>query len=161
MNAGYGFTMNRVRTPELVFTGPAELVISGVPADATRASALRRALAAWLEVTAFDRARITDIALATYEALANAVEHAYRNVAAGTMTLRAVYSNTDRTLEVAVTDAGHWQAPTVDPLRGNGLPLISALTQESAVEHTDSGTTVVMNWSADTPLAPVTDIFSR
>ena len=135
--------------------------MSGVPADARRAGTLRRVLATWLEVTAFDRVRIIDIALAAYEAMANAVEHAYRNATAGTMSLRVVYSNTDRTLEVAVSDAGRWKASTPDPVRGNGLPLISALCEAATVEHTDGGTTVVMNWTADTPIAPVTNLFDH
>lgn len=135
--------------------------MSDVPAEARRAGALRRALASWLEITAFDRARIVDIALAVYEAMANTVEHAYRNGAAGTMTVRAVYSDVERTLNIEVVDVGHWQTPTVDPLRGNGLTLISALSHASNVEHTDSGTRVTMSWGVETSSALMTDIAGR
>ncbi len=126
---------------------PVELVVSEVPAVASRITALRRALEAWLGATAFDARRTGDIVLAVYEAMANVVEHAYRQAAAtGTITLRAAYSAADRVLQVAVIYHGQWSTTEPDPVRGNGIPLMTALCTTSSIDHTATGTSVLLQW---------------
>lgn len=127
-------------------TATAELVIAKITADARRVGAVRRALQSWLEATTFDPARIGDVALAVYEALANTVEHAYAGTC-GTFTVRAGYMPTEHLLAVAVIDHGHWQSPTPKPLRGNGLRLATVLSDDVNIEHGAEGTTVLMKWT--------------
>lgn len=125
-----------------------EWLVSDAPADPSQASAIRRAFAEWLSTTAFTERTRYDIALAVYEAMANAVEHAYRDrSAAGTMTVHAAYSTTQGELEVSISDHGTWQQPTPTPMRGNGIPLMTALSHNTSIDHTDRGTTVLMHWS--------------
>lgn len=127
--------------------GPVEWVISDAPADPSHASAIRRALAEWLSATAFTEQTRYDITLAVYEAVANAVEHAYRDrTVTGTMTVHAAYSAAQGALQVSVSDHGTWQQPTPTPLRGNGIPLMTALSNDTSIDHTHRGTSVLMNW---------------
>lgn len=129
-----------------------ELVIADVPATAARASAVRHTVASWLDAAAIDIHTRGDVELAVYEALANTVEHAYRGAeTAGTFTVHAAYSQLEHHLEIAVADHGQCQVPTPNPLRGNGLPLISAVASETAVTPSDQGTTVVMRWKGQRP----------
>ncbi|NIL74809.1 hypothetical protein RhoFasB10_00901 [Rhodococcus sp. B10] len=128
---------------------PLELVIADVPATPSRAGAVRHAVASWLDAAAIDSSRRPDVELAVYEALANTVEHAYRDFdVPGTFTVRAAFSALEQTLEVAVVDHGRWRPPTPNPMRGNGLPLISAVTSVSSVAPSSEGTSVVMRWDA-------------
>ncbi|SNT29910.1 Anti-sigma regulatory factor (Ser/Thr protein kinase) [Rhodococcoides kyotonense] len=125
-------------------------MFSDVPADARAISGIRHALVGWLGITEFDDTRVADISLAVYEAMANTVEHAYSHTAAaGTLTLRAGYSSVERALQVVVLDHGRWQEDTSDRLRGNGIPLMSALCDDVSVDHTDAGTSVLMHWLVD------------
>ena len=129
--------------------GPVEWVISDAPADPSHARSIRRALAQWLTATVFDDHARRDITLAVYEALANAVEHAYvRHPNTGTMTARAAYSHTRGVLQVSVTDHGRWRpsTPASTPMRGNGILLMNALSEDTSIDHTEEGTTVVMSF---------------
>lgn len=128
--------------------GPVEWVISDAPADPSQAGAIRRALAEWLTTTAFTDQDRGDIALAVYEALANAAEHAYSTrPSSGTMTVHAAYSAIQGALEVSISDHGAWRPPVPDPMRGNGIRLMTALSDGTSIDHTDHGTTVLMHWS--------------
>ncbi|OLT35051.1 hypothetical protein BJF84_15860 [Rhodococcus sp. CUA-806] len=139
-----------------------ELVIADVPATPDRAGAVRHTLGSWLEAAGFDPGRRPDVELAVYEALANTVEHAYRDAHThGTFTVHAVYSGVGNMLEVVVRDSGRWRTPTPDPARGNGLPLITAVTTESAVTQSGEGTTVVMRWDAAAPAPTSTTADTR
>jgi serine/threonine-protein kinase RsbW len=63
----------------------------------------------WLSTLHLDADLECDIVLASYEALANAVEHAYpvRDESA-TVDLEETYSRDDRYLKVRVADRGYW-----------------------------------------------------
>lgn len=127
--------------------GPVEWVISDAPADPSHARSIRCGLAQWLTATVFDDHARRDITLAVYEALANAVEHAYvGHPDTGTMTARATYSPTRGVLQVSVTDRGRWRPSTPTPMRGNGIPLMNALSEDTSIDHTEEGTTVVMSF---------------
>jgi serine/threonine-protein kinase RsbW len=130
--------------------GPSEFVFLDVPARGEAIGDIRHALLGWLGITDFDDDRTADISLAVYEAMANVVEHAYRGVdTTGTMDLRAGYSTVERVLQVVVVDHGIWQSPEWKPMRGNGVPLMSALCDELSIDHSEAGTSVLMHWLVD------------
>ncbi|GAB3459555.1 ATP-binding protein [Actinophytocola sediminis] len=118
-----------------------------VPAAAARLTALRHALTEWAEesdLTAEDREALT---LASYEAMANSVEHAYAGHVEGLLDLRAVRDHVRGCVTVTVTDYGTWKPPPIDPgSRGRGLPLIRGLTPTAVITPSEHGTTVSMSW---------------
>ena len=118
-----------------------------VPAVPGRLTGLRHVLAEWAEragLTPEDREALT---LASYEAMANSVEHAYAGQLQGVLDLRAVRDHAERRVVVTVTDYGQWREPPADPgTRGRGLPLIRGLTPDSAIAPSTNGTTVSMCW---------------
>lgn len=118
-----------------------------VPAAAGRLTGLRHALAEWAErcgLAPEDREALT---LASYEAMANSVEHAYAGQLQGVLDLRAERDLAERRVTVTVTDYGQWKQPPSDPgTRGRGLPLIRGLTPDSAIYPTAQGTTVSLSW---------------
>jgi serine/threonine-protein kinase RsbW len=118
-----------------------------LPADAESLVPLRAALAGWLAALTppWPRLQREDIVLATYEALANAVEHAYREVTADDITLECHHA--DGRLGITVRDTGTWKPATgEDPFRGRGLLLIRSLTSHHTVDHGAGGTIVDMSW---------------
>ncbi|MBV9012381.1 MAG: ATP-binding protein [Pseudonocardiales bacterium] len=112
-----------------------------VAATAQNATALRRTFRRWVDnLMAEDAAE--DLALAVYEALANAAEHAFTaHTAPGFVRLQA--SVADGQITVTVTDNGSWRCPTDSAgYRGRGLPLMHQLTTETQVVRGPYGTTV-------------------
>jgi serine/threonine-protein kinase RsbW len=118
-----------------------------VPAAAARLTGLRHALTEWAEGSGLapeDREALT---LASYEAMANSVEHAYAGQVQGVLDLRAVRDHARGCVTVTVTDYGRWKPPPIDPgTRGRGLPLIRGLTQTAVITPSEHGTTVTMSW---------------
>lgn len=114
-------------------------------ADEHRLLELRLGLGAWLGGLGLERHTAEDVMLASYEAMANAVEHAYRG-GPGDMDLRG--SLGEGLLTVTVTDWGRWKPYDVaDPVRGRGLILVRGLSHRSELLHRDDGTTVEMAWT--------------
>jgi anti-sigma regulatory factor (Ser/Thr protein kinase) len=102
---------------------------------------MRRLLGRWLVEAGANRADIDDLALASAEAAANAIEHAY-GLAPGVVELRASRSG-DELVKVTVRDFGNWRAPR-GKNRGRGLMLMEGLTDGVDVIRRDEGTTVEM-----------------
>jgi serine/threonine-protein kinase RsbW len=118
-----------------------------VPATAGRLTGLRHALTEWAEHAGLTEADREALTLASYEAMANSVEHAYAGQLRGVLELRAVRDVDEGRVVVTVTDYGRWKPPPTDPgTRGRGLPLIRGLTPESAIRPSANGTTVSMSW---------------
>ncbi|UJW30994.1 ATP-binding protein [Saccharothrix sp. AJ9571] len=115
-----------------------------VAAVAAQASVLRGVLAEWLTTLEVPEGLAADIRRAAYEAMANAVEHAYPAREDGTMTLAAHLE--PGFLTIVVSDTGHWRDGPPRPSGGRGLPMIRALVPEAAVTSTPTGTTVRMVW---------------
>jgi serine/threonine-protein kinase RsbW len=119
-----------------------------VPATPPSVSDLTQRVGQWLREAHVDAQRHSDIMLATYEALANCADHAYReSPSEGSMTLEV--SLGDDTVRVCVTDGGRWVDPqTQQPTntRGRGLRLMQALCDEFTVNGTDEGTTVCLHF---------------
>ncbi|RBY77976.1 hypothetical protein DQ239_09725 [Blastococcus sp. TF02-09] len=96
---------------------------------------LRRDLDAWLD--ALDPADSDRVALelAVWEAVANAVDHAYPPEEPGPVRLQ-VMLGVDGVLECRISDRGHWRQP--DPTathRGRGLLLAEQLVDSLEVRH--------------------------
>ncbi len=133
-----------------------QLTYSDVTADPAAATQLRQLLAEWLGEhvpTAGERADA--ITLAAYEALANAVEHAYvGRPETGTMSLRATYHPGDKQLHVTVQDQGHWLEPTpaTSRLRGRGIALMQALSDHPRINPGPGGTIVNLEWNLALPV---------
>ena len=102
---------------------------------------VRDAMRAWLEGTDLDRSEGEDVVLATWEACANAIEHALEpqldlvSVTAGVQ---------DGRIRVTVSDSGRWAPPSIRENRGLGLRLIESLMTSVDVEESDRGTTVTL-----------------
>ena len=127
----------------------AEVRCRGVPAEPARFPPLRRMLAAWAEYLGMETERIEALVLASYEALANAAEHAYVGESGGHLELHAVYMAESAQAHVTVIDRGQWQPPseTGTRLGGRGLVLIENLAEQSDVTTGPTGTVVRMAWT--------------
>jgi serine/threonine-protein kinase RsbW len=118
-----------------------------VPAVAERLTQLRLAVADWATRLGLAADLIEDLVLATYEAIANVVEHAYRDCLGGLFDLCARADRTLGTVTVTVTDYGRWRPPPADPgSRGRGLPLIHHLAEHADIVPSPHGTTVTMTY---------------
>lgn len=123
---------------------PDEHLVREVAAVPVQAGLLRDALTEWITARGLSGDLIDEVKLAGYEALANAVTHAYPDGVEGTMTLTAAL--TPDSLIVTVADAGTWRDGDGRPFGGRGLPLIRALAHEATVTTSPEGTTVTTAW---------------
>lgn len=113
--------------------------------SAARLGPTRRLLNDWATAQGLDDDTVHAIVLSGYEALANTVEHAYREDGHGLVELHA--QRTDGVVTVVVCDHGRWRAPSTEPNpRGRGLILIRGLGTHADVRHSPDGTTVSMTW---------------
>lgn len=87
--------------------------------------------------------------MASDEAAANIVEHAYTAERTGPLELDAICRLRRGIVTVTVTDHGQWRPPTADPrsTRGRDLPMIRALADTVWVTTSPTGTTVRMTWT--------------
>jgi len=84
--------------------------------------------------------------LASGEAVANAVEHAYAGAAEpGELAVRARSDGAE--VEVVIEDFGRWSSAASDPERGRGLGLMRELASAASVERASSGTIVRLNFA--------------
>jgi len=110
-------------------------------ATAQKARWLRVRFTEWLRAAGAPATLINDLVLAVYEALANAVEHAYPpGHSDPVMRLRAQLDH-DQML-ITISDQGCWRTPHTDGFRGRGLPVMRYLATEVHLHSTAHGTTV-------------------
>jgi serine/threonine-protein kinase RsbW len=102
---------------------------------------LRDDLRAWLTGNAVVGHDRDALVFACSEAVTNAIEHAYRDVAAGLVWVSATMGSDGVVLRV--TDHGHWRPPGQVEDRGRGLLLLDKLMDDIDVDH-ETGTTVTM-----------------
>jgi serine/threonine-protein kinase RsbW len=128
---------------------------TGIVADASSAMQTRAQFGSWIaQHLPLDESELGDVLLATYEALANAAEHAYQDTSGpGTMNLLAHYDTGAGRFVVTVSDAGTWREPAHEAapagptaLRGRGIPLMQALAEDATVRGTTDGTHVRLSW---------------
>ncbi|MGY1650106.1 SpoIIE family protein phosphatase [Geodermatophilus sp. SYSU D01119] len=138
---GYDDDVTTLAAHRLPVPVPPLHVDSGTARDEVRR--LRRTVDAWLDEldpTAEDRGAVE---LAVWEAVANAVDHAYSPGETGPVRLDAVLLP-DGVLECRVADEGRWRDP--DPgssHRGRGLLLAQQLTDSLHVQRSGGAGTVV------------------
>ena len=120
----------------------ADPLVARFPAEVESIPVMRRLLGRWLDEAGATRADMDDLALASAEAAANAIEHAY-GLEPGVVELRAATSEEGR-VKVAIRDFGNWRAPRGEH-RGRGLQLMEGLTDAIELIRTDEGTTIELS----------------
>ncbi len=106
---------------------------------------LRNTLGRWLSGERFDDDEVFDVALATSEAAANAVEHAYGAHAA---TFAVTGERNAREIIIVVQDRGNWRQARTSG-RGRGLAIMRALVDSVEIERSEHGTTVTLRKRLD------------
>jgi anti-sigma regulatory factor (Ser/Thr protein kinase) len=117
-------------------------LVARFPAEVQSIPLMRRLLGRWLDEVGATRADADDLALASAEAAANAIEHAY-GLAPGVVEMRA-WTFRESVVKVAIRDFGNWRAPR-GMHRGRGLQLMEGLTDEVEVVRSDEGTTIELS----------------
>ncbi|WP_197523239.1 ATP-binding protein [Actinokineospora pegani] len=114
-----------------------------VPGRGSELGRVRRCLGGWLSARGIARGLATDILLAVDEAMANSVEHGYRDTDGGHVRVAATVGGPH--LTVTISDNGSWRPPRFDPAahRGRGLDIMRALADTVTVD-TGDGTTVTL-----------------
>jgi GAF domain-containing protein/anti-sigma regulatory factor (Ser/Thr protein kinase) len=101
---------------------------------------IRYLLRRWLLGRGAGEDEAYDIIVATQEACANAIEHAY-GPGFAEFVLELTFA--DGRVTIAVADRGHWRAPRGDD-RGRGLPLMRELMDTVDVSPAEGGTAVTL-----------------
>jgi serine/threonine-protein kinase RsbW len=121
--------------------GTEERLDRTIGADRMQIALLRADLRVWLVGHAVEAECRDAVLLACSEAVANAIEHGYRDDPFGMIDVAATV--TDDSVEVRVTDRGVWRGAAVDVARGRGLQLIRESMDQVLFDRGD-GTTVTM-----------------
>ncbi len=111
-----------------------------LPADGRMLATLRAALRRWLRANGARDDETYDIVLATGEACANAVEHAY-GPRGGALDLEASRAGDEAV--VVIRDAGRWRQPR-GRHRGRGMAIMQTSMDSVDYRRTDNGTEVVL-----------------
>ena len=111
-----------------------------LPADPESSPLVRRLLARWLRQHGANEDEVYDLLVASSEAAANAIEHAY---SPGTATFEIAANVDDDTIVVTVCDKGHWREPRGRE-RGRGIGLMKALIESVDVQSSPDGTKVTL-----------------
>ncbi|MCW2717211.1 SpoIIE family protein phosphatase [Pseudonocardia sp.] len=129
-------------------------LVEDLPALATGLPGMRRAVRAWSVASGLGDEQLDDLQFALGEAVSNAVEHAYRDEAPGTVRYR-LERTASGDVKGEIVDTGTWRPVPADPgHRGRGLEMIRALTEDVVVETHDGGTTVRFTVPGRTEPAP-------
>jgi GAF domain-containing protein/anti-sigma regulatory factor (Ser/Thr protein kinase) len=112
-----------------------------LPVDTESLKTMRTELERWLADASVPDHDARDVVLASWEAGANAIEHA-RAPEGSSFHLDAVLAG-DR-IRVEVADEGRWKEPSPSEDRGLGLRLIEALMSSVDVDRRPNGTRIVM-----------------
>jgi PAS domain S-box-containing protein len=111
-----------------------------IPADPERLGAVRRNLGRWLSGHQVPKEDADDMILASSEACANSIEHAY-GPGEGSVDIDAEVH--DGEVTIVVRDRGRWRAPSNGD-RGRGLMFIEACMDSYTLTRGDAGTEVRM-----------------
>jgi serine/threonine-protein kinase RsbW len=104
---------------------------------------LRRELRSWLTSVGVGEEASRAVVLATSEAAANAVEHAYGMDGRGITAIRATLEADE--VHIVVRDHGRWSEPGLPGDRGRGRFLMRTVMDHVNIEHDDTGTVVWMH----------------
>lgn len=130
---------------ETVALGAEQALVLQLPAEPAVLAAIRSAMRRWLAGTPASDREAEDLLVASGEAVANAVEHAY-GPDGGTIDLRSELLG-DRVV-ITVRDRGQWRSPRGQD-RGRGEMLMRALCDDVVVTKVD-GTTVRLEMALGT-----------
>ncbi|HKP89512.1 MAG TPA: SpoIIE family protein phosphatase, partial [Thermoleophilaceae bacterium] len=108
------------------------------PAQPEALADVRHSLERWLDQNGATREESAAVVLASGEACANAVEHAY---GAADADVEVAATAAGGTVRVSVRDSGRWRPPRGGD-RGRGVDMMRALMDDATVAHGDDGTTV-------------------
>ncbi|MEA2384858.1 MAG: hypothetical protein QOH72_4829, partial [Solirubrobacteraceae bacterium] len=117
-----------------------ERLVTRWPARAETLANVRHLLRRWLRDQGASDDEIYDITVASQEACANAVEHAY---APGEEGFEVEAVRNGDVIEISVRDGGQWRRAR-GTHRGRGMPMMEALMDSVHVQHTADGTVVVL-----------------
>lgn len=117
-----------------------------IPADVDSMSLVRDSMRAWLVGTSLDRPAAEGLVLATWEAVANAVEHALEPRG---YLVRVHAELVDSRIRVVVEDTGDWAPPSGALDRGFGIRLMEALVTSVDIARGANGTTITLEKSLD------------
>ncbi len=120
----------------------ADALVARFGAEIESIPVMRRLLGRWLDEAGATRADIDDLMLASAEAAANAIEHAY-GLEPGVVELRA-WTSKAGAVKVAIRDYGNWRLQR-GTHRGRGLLLMEGLADEVEVIRSDDGTTIELS----------------
>ncbi|WP_250009098.1 SpoIIE family protein phosphatase [Actinoplanes sp. M2I2] len=121
--------------------GTEERIERTIGADRMQIALLRADLRAWLVAHEVEPGCRDAVLLACSEAVANAIEHGYRDDPFGMIDVVATV--TTDAVEVRVSDRGTWRGAVSDVARGRGLQLIRESMDQVLFDRSD-GTTVTM-----------------
>jgi serine/threonine-protein kinase RsbW len=124
--------------------GTEERIERTIGADRMQIALLRADLRGWLDSHEVDPQCRDAVLLACSEAVANAIEHGYRDDPFGMIDVSATV--TTDAIEVRVSDHGTWRGAATDLTRGRGLRLIRESMDQVLFDRGD-GTTVTMRRS--------------
>ena len=116
-----------------------ERLAFSLPAEPTSLALMRRALRRWLTHSGAAEDELYDLLVASSEAAANAVEHAYGPVDAAFEVEAS--ANADDEALIVVRDFGGWRPPRGQN-RGRGTLLMKELTDHFELIASDTGTEV-------------------
>jgi serine/threonine-protein kinase RsbW len=121
--------------------GTQERMERTIGADRLQIALLRADLRTWLISHGVESECLDAVLLACSEAVANSIEHGYRDNPFGMIDVAATV--TDDAVEIRVTDHGIWRGAVTDISRGRGLQLIRESMDQVLFDRGD-GTTVTM-----------------
>lgn len=122
--------------------GTEERLERSIGADPLQIALLRADMRGWLSGRGVDAECLNKVLLACSEAVANSIEHGYREDPFGVVDVAATIS--PETVEIKVTDRGGWRGPSDGVARGRGLQLIYESMDEVIYDRGDEGTRVTM-----------------
>ena len=122
--------------------GLSETLVARFPADVESIPVMRRLLGRWLDEAGATQADVEDLMLASAEAAANAIEHAY-GLESGVVEVRAWISG-EGPVKVSIRDFGNWRPPR-GTHRGRGLMLMEGLADGVEIIRSDDGTTIELS----------------
>jgi anti-sigma regulatory factor (Ser/Thr protein kinase) len=140
--------LSRVQSPrDIAVSEPLDLTAEANPHNARQ---LRVRFEQWLRTLGAPTHLVDDLVLAVYEALANAVEHAYHPDHPDPVMRLQAHLDHDQLL-ITITDYGCWRTPGAPGYRGRGLAVMRSLSSGVHLCPSPQGTTVHMR--ADLPAA--------
>ncbi|MDE2573615.1 MAG: ATP-binding protein [bacterium] len=121
----------------------AESVNLRLPAAAPSAAVVRYCLRRFAQEQALSQQRAFDLLVVVGEAVANAIEHAYRPITGEACFEVRVWRAGDA-ITARVRDYGRWRGPSTAIDRGRGLMIIGSVARTYSISALRDGTAVEM-----------------